>query len=86
MTVQEVALHCAQRLCTQCASSLSRSGVANSAAKNRRLARKAQAVLAPDTQDEYYSLEIVADTLRGCLGLNEATLPQHGYSLPYFKS
>lgn len=43
-------------------------------------------MLDPDIQHEYYSLEIVADALRGCLGFYEATLPQHGYSLPYFQS
>lgn len=47
--------------------------------------KEAQAVLDPQTQDEYYSLEIVADTMRRCLELYEATLARHGYSLPYFK-
>lgn len=47
--------------------------------------KEAQAVLDPQTQDEYYSLEIVADTMRRCLDLYEATLARQGYSLPYSK-
>ena len=50
-----------------------------------RHVKEAQAILDPETQDEYYSLEIVADTMRRCLNLYEATLARHGYSLPYLE-
>ncbi|QWP78957.1 hypothetical protein J5226_11445 [Lysobacter sp. K5869] len=51
-----------------------------------RRANTALSALDPDTQShEYNSLELVVDTLRGCLDVYEETLARHGYSLPYFE-
>ena len=49
-----------------------------------RRASTALSALDPDTQHEHNSLELVVDTLRGCLDVYEETLARHGYSLPYF--